>query len=833
MNLCHPHAFYFAQKTDTKINDMGNALKKMRIGFSCSSDVEWGEDAPAGSADVVSNLRAVGTMLQPVGQTTALAQTGGDTLLATHRTADGVNILTLSESGTVRHLGTFDGESYTAVDNEIGTLAGDVLCAETLGDFVVVGCSAGDAVLHYSDGAYTLLDIDKAVPELYLHAEVAETATETVPEYQLAGSYDHWQSPLDSEDVDAIASNLRSAWSRIQATASAQRAMVQPVLARYGVRLWDDNYLWVSQPVAIGRGLQGTGSYTADVENDGDYYTTIGSFDIEAEIYDIAARVVTATDASWDHLIKSIDILVSSEADPFLSGQSITYRCATSSSGTKSSYLVLNFTARAGDVVISELTGTETWTVKYRITDLAAMREGTVTLCPMVSEITADAETLSLCTHQLARLQVSTSLMPHNRNLFSAGATSLLRAGWSMVPSIVVDTDTFDDESYQVVAVTQINTTHGTAVTVWTGSGCGRPTALNPLVAYPDSRATDMQVTVMLDDGTAMEASLSLHPATAEGFAFVAGDSLENIELADSDITELPETEQCGIEEPVAGNVLQSAELNPLVTAQTHTVADGQIRAIGAAMHRNGSQIGTPLYVFTDGGIYAMPYRISSASYAPAVMVATHVVASGVKPARSSDKLYFFTTDGELCSISQYKVARELQSAGDVTAMAFGLPHRELWMLLADGSVTALTSQGRTLTRTDELTSLFTSSADWPLAVDGDGWIRVVNAEARIATEVEFLSEPFSPSGSEWFAPRCVTLLMTAQEADIEVTVYGETGHSCHGMTLCRLSVSGAVNSPVPFMFYSPDVRKMRLGIVGTVSSDAVIAGATITYRPS
>lgn len=802
----------------------------MRLNFSAKADVAFGEDAPIGSADRVVNLRSKGSALTPVGSLAAIASIGQEAaIIATHRTADGVNLITIS-GDTLVWAGTISSDGiYTEVSQEIGDIEGDVLAAETLANFVVIGCSPGDVYLYYSGGSYTILDSLTAVPELYLHSQVVDTATATVPEYEFEDEYSRWQSPLSTADIAGISDNMKEAYSALSATASSEGGYIQPLLVRYGVRLYDDSYLWISQPVAIGEGIQCSERYEAEVEDNGSVYTGVESFAIEADVCKIVARAVSCFDSSWDGLIKSIDLLVSAEAKPLLTSQTVGYRCETSSSSEH--LLRLWFQSVASDVVMSSLLGTERWTVEYMITDFDALRGGSVVLSPVASSLTVDADTVAECALRASCRPVSTSIMPHNRSLFTAGSTSLLHSGWGLIPSIVVDTNYFSAETYQTVAVATLATVQGKAVTVWSGSGSGRPTALNPVVAYPDSRAVSLEVTVMLASGSILEATLTLQPDAASGMAYATGSDFEQIELAESSLTELVIPDQENVEQSVAGVVNQSIDLNPLVMAERHTVCDDQIRAIGSTMHRSSTIIGTPLYIFTDGGVYAMPYRTSSDTYAPAVIVSHLVIASGTLPVNSDLYLCFVTTTGELCGLSQYRITRLLRSVGEVASMAYCLPRRELWLLSAQGDVTVVDADERTYTRTDELAALFNSSAAIPLAVDSEGVVYDVTTETGDETDIALLTEPFSPSADGLWQPERVTVLATAESADVQVAVYGDSAYSCHGMMLCRLSLTGSINAPMPFRLYSPPVRKIRLEVAGTLSSGATLGGAVLTAR--
>lgn len=808
---------------------MRNIDKKLKFNFSISDDVEFGEDAEAGACERVVNMRSVGSVLQPVGKFLSISTlTADERLLACHRTADGVNMIILKNRKLILHGAMRDG-AYCTIGVEIGTLASDALCAETLCEFVVIGCTAGDVYLHYENGSYVMLRQDDLKPVLSVASSLVDAVTVSVPQYQLVGGYSRWQLPLEADDVANISASMRAAYSEIASVAKSCSAYIQPVLVRYAVRLFDDSYAWISEPVLLGSGVQCCSEYRAEVESNGSSYTTVGGFQISADIFTITVNVVGGIAKAWDNLIKSIDILVSEESSPLLVGQNVTCRCETSTVGTRKSFLMMQFKSRNVKDVVRSVVESKTFKVAYKITDFDALRAGDAVLLPVVTGEAVTGEMLKSCTARVSKVQCSTSFMPHSRRMFGAGDYCRLRSSWASAG--ILNVDESNDETFEAVVTACIGTVNGEAVTVWRGQGYGKPVSVGPIVAYPDIRAKRISVAVKLASGAVKTFSAALHPALSAGMSYMVSDDLKPFELNDASSSDYIIPNEVNLQENITGKMTESEEFNPLVIKEVHAVCDGRIRALGASLHHSDNVIGTPIYAFADSGVYALPYRTVVSSYAPSVMVTSHVIAASTKPVNADGVLNFISDEGELLSISKYKVERRLKNVDKESSMTYILKRKELWISSQQNGVTIVADDGRTYLRGEKYGNVFSSSAGVPMAVAVNGVIYDISQEIGNLAEVDMITQPFSPDDVEIFVPKEFSLNISASNCRLEITIYGDTGISCHGMMLCRFIVDGALNSPLKAKIISPRLRKMRVKMCGRISYDAVVEGFVMKYK--
>ncbi len=802
----------------------------MVLNFSGKPDAEFDEDTKGGACARMLNLRSRGSSVRPVGQMLPFAVLdANERLLTMHRTADGVNLMTYS-AGAVRWHGTLAGDAYSIKGVAIGGLAAEPRCAEALGDFVVLGCDDGNVYLHYDGAKYAMLDPDAAVPHIRLTAEDAGVASATVARCEFAdGGYTRWQSPLSAEDVASITASMRSAYSSISRQAAARSAHLQPLMACYAVRLHDDSYLWMSQPMLLGNGVQCGAELRAEVENDGTACVAAAACEITAQTYRIAAEAISGFDRSWDTLVKSIDILITDEVQPLMTGR-VDYRCETTTTGSRQQYLMMRFAAKDTAVAVRELIGGCRWRVAYQIVDFVALRAGRAKLLEVAAGISVDDAELARCTTELSRRQCFKAILPHGRRMFGCGDTIRMRSGWAS--AALVNVDRSRGGSFEMVVSARLSTARGAALTVWHGSGSGLPLSINPMVAYPDARATSVTVTVKSDGGTVKTFTAQLHPAHKAGFAYMVSCDMLPTALEDTGLTAMNIPDEVNVRESEAGKLVESAEMNPLIVKTIHGVCDGRIVALGASPHHSNNAIGTPLYVFATSGVYALPYRTVTSAYAPAVIISRQVIAAATAPVNTMRKLCFATTDGKLCAIGDYKTEILRHDVGGICTMTHDPHDDELWLADTDGSLTVVTAGGLSRGRSEKFDRLFASSAGVPVAIAKTGAIYRIGREVSNLADVELLTHPFSPSDEAGqFVPTEFSLNISATNCNLEIALHGDNGISCHGMMLCRLRLKGAINSPVRAKLLSPPLRKMRVAISGKLPTEAVIGAFEVRYK--
>ena len=804
-------------------NDTMKTTKTLSFNLSAIAPCDFAEDASIGSCESLTNMRGYGSALQSVGKLKELMRlSDGETLIAAHRVGSGINYLTLA-GVEVRHKATLaDDDTLSIVDETIGSLPGKFTCATTLADVVILGNEGGDVFLHYADARYRLLDERRAIPTLRLKVENAGVLSATVNSMYFTGGYTRWQSPLTDSDLRGVTANMRDAFLRITADAAAAEVYVNPIVVRYAVRMTDGTYLYVSSPLVVGYGIPCSQRYTATVVNDGSVFTGMNGFTINAGSFTLGVEALGGFDSAWDNMVAAIEILVSDGASPLLLQHNVDYRCETTTTGTRQELLSMAFRTRQADSLVRELLDAMSWKVVGVITDFEALRNGKAKLRKVQQY--AQRQAIDACVATIGKQRCSATAISHNRRIFSAVDSTILTSQWGAEEMLNVDNSTVPHEA---AIVAHIATESGDAVTVWRGSGVGRPLSLNPLLSYPDTRITRFDV-YTLCEGTVKEFSATLNPA---GSMSIAVDSrLLSVNLAESELGEPDFPSYSTATERQVGQVSESAEMNALATRCVHSVCESRVIALGASMHRTNDAIGTPLYAFAVGGIYALPYRTTSAAYAPAVIISRKRISAAWAVDATPSRLCFTDTSGELFGIDRYKVERITPHAGRARRLAYCHTTGELWILADDGSVTIAESSGLLHRRTEKFGYLLTSDVK-TLAVTDYGAVYGIDHEIGNLTDVDLLTAPFT-TGVRSIATS-IRFDISAENCNLVVTLYGENGHSCHGMILSRHHLAGRLGAPVTARVVAPAVERYRIGITGKMPARSIIGKISLKFLSS
>ena len=316
--------------------------KPIRVIPRAMSPLANGEAAPTGAAVLAVNVREREQSLQVAGRpATVGAITAGDRLL-------------LMTDG---HRVTCAGSSIKVDNAIVATVGGTVVGAHAIGDIIVVVTSEGLTYLRPHDGNWTVLDPMAALPALTLTARTA-TATAVIAPYTFAAPYSQWRAPLSDDDTSALAALLRNAWTALSTDLVADGRHIAPLLARWGVRLHDDSYLWMSEPVRLGDAtLANADRIAAAVDYGSDGFVGTQAATLAMTHYAVGIDVTSGISPEWLPLIKSIDVLVTSEAHLLTTSRTLDYRCITRSVAPREYVLEMGLSRRGASAITMELAG--------------------------------------------------------------------------------------------------------------------------------------------------------------------------------------------------------------------------------------------------------------------------------------------------------------------------------------------------------------------------------------------------------------------------------------------------------------------------------------------
>ena len=793
----------------------------MRIVLRGVKPMHNGESAVAGTASAVINLREREQALEVVGTPRQVDQlTPGDKVLL----VDNDNTLVLRGNNVM-------------VGNEVVLEAEcQVTGAHKVGAFIVVITSNGKELLRRTDTGYDHLNVKDAIPQLHLAAVEQSTMSTLIPDYDFATPYTAWQAPLAQADIAALSKLVNSAVVSMNSSATEQGRFTGVMLARYGVRLWDDSYLWLSQPVILGNSLiKASYRSTATVKSSSNAFTGINSFSLDLDSYRLGITMITGVAEQWRDLVKAIDVLVTPATSVIDSKASIDYRCVIStSSGTRRYLLEVGPKGRFTTAMTQSMLSMG-WKVAASTTRLDGVAfVGVNTAMSSQRPVAArrcDAITANLQAPRWLSMQqcadiieprvlvpAATVTMEHNGRLYEAPSLMSLNCPWSVLPWLA---GTINDATVTATVQVTLSTSEGNVVLTRSEQCLCTATDLNPLIAFPDPRATHIAIAVgnkvWESDLNVLEGcdmAASINPA----FAF---NTLST--------GTLPTGGDSTVLQPSNGIIRVSDIANPLVTNWQSMVSGCTILALAPACRPiySGGFGRYPVYLFTSRGIMALPQRANELFAEPRI-ISQHVIGPGAAPLAGGDAVWFVTMNNELCTLVGSTVKTMLCGIEPSAQLAWNSREKELWIAAQDESVTVIMPSGNYYRRSELVDSLFSDPCH-ALAVTSAGALLDLTDELPATKNVEYLSQPFEISPLMLQQPkRIIWNIFTPVGASpgsfsIEANLRGERGASCHGFIISRLTASGIIAAPLSRPIMVLPARTLRLQVTATIPTATLL----------
>ena len=339
-----------------------------------------GEAARPGEAMMAQNLREREDSPQVTGQPTAVATVGSDERLLT---MSGGHTVTCRSDGSI----LIDGVVVTRVSSP-------VVGAHAIGAMMVIVARDGLIYLLPDAGGWTVLNPADAVPQLSFGVST-QVSHADISAVTFVEPYSQWRAPLADADRATLAGLLRSAWNALENDAHAQGRHTAPMLVRWAVRLLDDSYLWVSDPVRVGDvTLANADRISTLVDSGSSGFTGTQATSLPMTHYSLTIGMTSAIAAPWQALVKSIDVLATDEAQLLSASRELDYRCLTRTSGVREYVLEMGLARRGADAIAWDLAASP-W--RLIATASASSQPGSATF-------TAPVETMTLTAAQCAAL---------------------------------------------------------------------------------------------------------------------------------------------------------------------------------------------------------------------------------------------------------------------------------------------------------------------------------------------------------------------------------------------------------------------------------------------
>ncbi len=458
-------------------------MKQLKIvpkGVTNRFNIESGEP---GECRMLENMRERNSALETVGEWNVLGAIKPNCRLMLIDRRKDENLFISCSGKDVYLSGRQRGANYIEENALICSFEGDVKWLQSVGNFVVAATTKGTRYLRYVLGEYERLDVIDMIPQLKFGAVNSVEVRETIAGATFLNNYTEWNI-LDDKDFKVLKGNVQEAYNSLNERASQTGSYVQPVAVRYAVKMWDGSYAWISAPVIVGNGVQLSSMISAQVDNNVSGYS---DSDMSGSIYNVGVTVMKSPSSDWLPLIKSVDILVSEQMSPFISGE-LKCRCETSG-GTR--YLTFGLREKERLVSTAELVNPAKWRVLTSITDISDFYEGQVKALlrsALFTEI-LERNKVSQLVRNTNHDVISNAGSSFRGKLYSGGNVHRMRNLWHSVQYWGNDVI---GQPCKVMVTARLRTEQGTAIKVNIEEYDYTPRRLNALVAYPDSRAEEL-----------------------------------------------------------------------------------------------------------------------------------------------------------------------------------------------------------------------------------------------------------------------------------------------------------------------------------------------------
>ncbi|MGN0213495.1 MAG: hypothetical protein ACI4AH_01650 [Muribaculaceae bacterium] len=799
-----------------------------------------GEAAERGVASYALNLREREDAMESVGECLSIgALLNDERLVLADDDGQGLRLLTHVQGKIVWHSHIVDGVA-SSVGKTVAEVSGNVTGARCCGNYAVIATDEEILVLQRTADGYKRLDTGEIKPLVMFSAEEQSQVSHELSEYTFNSPYTSWTA-LSEIDRPGISKMLNSALQAMCSSASFDGRYCGCLAARIGVRLYDDSYIWMSAPQTVGADFieLAMAWSRVDLSSGSSGITNTQPATVSIATYRLAVTVVNVFSEEWDGIVKSVDLLVTPQQMPFdVSGNAQT-RCVTSTaSGSREQYLLIAPATRTRMAIAEALVNATRWQVVSSTSNFAALRQG-----KWIANNCAEALTPSipgLVTYALQASAASGSTVSQSKcaDILALAGTRLACRSLCTNASRIACADItlrhgmpWNIAEYFAAPYRNVACVAMAKVTLSTADGCKTisawanlpftPTALSPIVTFPDSRATHITLRLQAD-GNVLQWQSQLMPDNFGSQASAVNPKLGNNTFADTGETmiTLPETQF--FTETLTGYLALSSNGNPLVWHLNKTLPGTRIAAIASWVSPTyHSGLGRyPLFLFCSDGIYALPL-LSSGNYGEARMLSRHTIASGCQPCETSAGVYFANKQGDIMSIANGILRRNLRNIG-ARQIAWNEAEHELWLMKPDGNIVVMMPSGRTYCRSLTATWLY-SQANASFAAANNTLLDITRESDLKPMQVHWLTQPIVLTPSANGMLRNVVWNIFTNSCDLQLQVNGERGTSCHGFMLSRINLAGSVNAPVCQRIAAPRLRTIRLSLSGTIDAHQLI----------
>lgn len=378
-------------------------------------------------------------------------------------------------------------------------------CAIGIDDGVIVMPAGGAAPRRWAfardgdgEGLWSETELFPSLPPLMIARRDVGTAVAAMPALSLRDSYSTTSQRLSGTDQAIVDKAMRAAYINLCDGALLRGHYVQPVVARYRLIGEEGRVLYTSAPVIVApqAGVQGV---TTTLVLTGEGFRQVGATSLTATEFVPAIEHTRPTDAVWDALVRSVELLVSPQLHPY----SDTLPGYTAKSGASATQLTL--TARLAGMDPLRAAADEGGRPAASVTAILDNADTALTAGPPASSTLSELKTLQSITSARGAQTVTaeSALMVNLSAPHRFGASTVARSGDQLAwGGLTVNPFAGYTLPEMAIAAPAGQSSVPTAVNVTMHDGSsvvstavmmqrGEP-SLSPLLVYPSADAVEM-----------------------------------------------------------------------------------------------------------------------------------------------------------------------------------------------------------------------------------------------------------------------------------------------------------------------------------------------------
>lgn len=728
----------------------------------------------------------------------------------------------------------------------IATLSGKPLCAaQTAPDQAILMTADGPAYLDYDGSSWTVRQGKPKFTPLRIAVRTHGHMSARVDAFTPRSGDLRRTNPMTGTDLDSLSTSMLDAYTRMGMLAAEAGCWIQPLLIRYRYLDKYGSTLHESMPQAVGPDT-GFGCIDAiDVEIDKSSHSqwSIAAFDVEASAFDLSVTLPAIDNANpWMSRVAAVEIYATPQLHPVDFQSSAPCRVLQPSSNSPTMRLALPGATRH----FADGASSRSDTVRGLLARFDAASD-----CVLRLTAPFDTQPIVLSNNrpqpprdELTRIKAVLArgvkradtallrIMPPHRFTADVCVQSGDSTVWGNVGSLPCDTadicelttrpgETSDGWQGRVEV-------YGTAGLMATNNSSGTgaiPTAFGPVLAYPDSSATEMRLYVRsVDDGTTLTRRFALAPSADGRYACWIAPNLAPVILTDS-VATLPSYEAPTRGLTLYGSVMASEPAMPLMASSCLKVCASPIVALMPAVRSQSSWDFSRghFYAFSRSGVYAVSAsasrRLTSAS-----LLDVRGVDAGIRPAFTPVGVIAATNNQLLCVAGAR--ATTLMRLPGITHLGYDAAQDRLWISGSYMPLASVDIDSRQLTLHHGF-----SDGDVAVASLSDTAYIISDGENGSLLKADPTPGEASARHIEWrwhtrlpdrSKIRGIEIHLTASAFDGSVTLWAgdRNQHAAPMAEVCRLGLSGTIVSPVVARIAMPKRACVAVSIEGDASAD-------------